>query len=462
MIRSMRARWLMVWLGVGLSSGFGCGGGDERPAYGVGGTAGASGSAGSDGGGASGQGGSAGTGGSSGASGSSGSGGNSGSAGTSGSSGSAGSAGSASDAAPDVVSVCGDGVAEADEACDGADLRDQNCVSFGFDQGTLACADCNIDTRGCSGDERCSDGRDNDGDFRVDCNDSDCTTDCASSCSAPTLLSDPAQGISGVTNGHASELTPSCLQSGLTSGRELVYRITAAHTGVLETIVTSSGPDFNVSVRGTCGSAPSELGCVDRSAGAGGTERLRVAVTQGEQVFIIVDGSGSSEAGAFVLSAASRAVVCGDGNRDLDEECDDGAKVSGDGCSSTCHLEANETEPNGTVIQADAYDATPFFASISPAGDVDVFAVTVTKPNTKLTAETFDLGDGACAKLLMDTFVEILDTNGSTVLASNDDVLTNFCSSASKDGLPVGKYYVRVRGVEGSTFPYALSVGLSP
>ena len=31
--------------------------------------------------------------------------------------------------------------------------------------------------------------------------------------------------------------------------------------------------------------------------------------------------------------------VCGDGHRDTDEECDDGNRQSGDGCSSECHVE---------------------------------------------------------------------------------------------------------------------------
>jgi len=45
-----------------------------------------------------------------------------------------------------------DGVAlEAGEDCDGADLGGQDCVSQGFDEGTLGCAaDCTFDTAGCS------------------------------------------------------------------------------------------------------------------------------------------------------------------------------------------------------------------------------------------------------------------------------------------------------------------------
>lgn len=47
---------------------------------------------------------------------------------------------------------CGDEVAEDDEVCDGPDLVDQTCATQGFDAGTLACArDCAaFDTSGCS------------------------------------------------------------------------------------------------------------------------------------------------------------------------------------------------------------------------------------------------------------------------------------------------------------------------
>jgi hypothetical protein len=50
------------------------------------------------------------------------------------------------------LSVCGDGVAEGSEDCDGSDFRNLTCVDYGFAAGTLACdVACDIDTTGCSG-----------------------------------------------------------------------------------------------------------------------------------------------------------------------------------------------------------------------------------------------------------------------------------------------------------------------
>jgi len=46
---------------------------------------------------------------------------------------------------------CGNNVQEADEQCDGSDLADQTCVTFGYASGALGCNDdCTFDTSGCA------------------------------------------------------------------------------------------------------------------------------------------------------------------------------------------------------------------------------------------------------------------------------------------------------------------------
>lgn len=48
---------------------------------------------------------------------------------------------------------CGDGVLDADEACDGGDLGGAACASLGLGDGSVTCrANCSIDTSACSGD----------------------------------------------------------------------------------------------------------------------------------------------------------------------------------------------------------------------------------------------------------------------------------------------------------------------
>lgn len=55
---------------------------------------------------------------------------------------------------------CGDGVAEGTEECDGDDLGNATCVGEGFDGGELGCnpTTCTFDTSGCTTDPICGDG----------------------------------------------------------------------------------------------------------------------------------------------------------------------------------------------------------------------------------------------------------------------------------------------------------------
>src|SRR5690606_32347581 len=55
--------------------------------------------------------------------------------------------------------VCGDGGAEGDEACDGADLGGKTCGDLGFQYGALGCAaDCTADASKCTDSAACGDG----------------------------------------------------------------------------------------------------------------------------------------------------------------------------------------------------------------------------------------------------------------------------------------------------------------
>lgn len=367
-----------------------------------------------------------------------------------------------SDGGAEAASSCGNGVRDLGELCDGDDFGDQTCKTFGFDTGSLRCTHCVIFTDGCAGDENCTDGQDQDGDGKVDCADSDCATACQSSCAGLELLGDPTVVV-GNTVGHASELTPSCVDSSV-SGRELVYRFVPGNTGVVEiTLHPTFTTDLNLSVRKSCANGASELGCSARSIGPNTDKRLVVPTQTGETVFVVIDGTGPGVQGGFTLELASRVVRCGDAHRDLTEACDDGNTTSHDGCSATCTLESDETEDNGTPAKANPYTAFPFFAAISASDDIDVFSLNISQSNAKLVAETFDLGDGACAKLLLDSKLEILAPNGTQILAVNGDSGGTFCSRVEATGLAPGNYYVRISS-EGSrpTFPYVLNVNVSP
>jgi cysteine-rich repeat protein len=371
--------------------------------------------------------------------------------GGSGAGGAAGSAGAGGSEKAGAAGLCGDGHVDQGEDCDGANLAGNDCSTVGFQTGTLACAaSCAFDTSGCSGTEQCYDGKDNDGDGQIDCSDSDCAGACAESCKNLPTLTDPAS-VAGHTKGHAADSDPSCSRPGVASGPEVIYQLVPAKTGVLDLKLTTAAA-LNVSVRTVCDDPSSELGC---KAG----KRLRISVTAGTPLFVVIDGVEAKDEGPYLLEAETRPISCGDGHRDGAEGCDDANTASGDGCSATCAVESSENEPNDTLATADAL-SLPFFGVISSASDLDLVAVTVTETPSTIVADTFDFGDGACGWDELDSVLELLAPNGS-VLASDDDSGAGLCAHLVKSGLAAGSYYLRVKAApEGDTssFPYKLSV----
>jgi cysteine-rich repeat protein len=175
--------------------------------------------------------------------------------------------------------------------------------------------------------------------------------------------------------------------------------------------------------------------------------------------------TGSGQTFDYTLRLDVTLYPCGDGQRDVGEQCDDGNMANGDGCSDLCTLEGlPEAEPNGTNAQALANGTHPvsvaYAADISPLGDVDVFAFDVTTVSD-VKVETFG-PYGAytyCPNAgNWDTSVELYAPDGQTVLALNDNGGVNivgtgaFCSRIDPATaflarkLQPGTYYARVTG----------------
>jgi cysteine-rich repeat protein len=370
---------------------------------------------------------------------------NAGSSGASGSGGTSGDVDAGVGGSPDAGSdsgadgaACGNDVQEPGEPCDGADLGTLTCVSFGFTEGELACADCAPVTTGCTGTEICSDGLDNDGDGDIDCGDGDCTAACADPCAAPTPLSNGA-ATSGLISGQLSPAPSSCAPATATGQVAFVYQ--PPLTGVVHVYLNGETSDLRLSLRSECADQGSELRC-ELAAPGSSAALLEQPVTEGEALYFVVESPDRTLPRQFQLAASAHTIVCGDGFIDADEECDDGNTVDEDGCSSQCEFQTDEDDPNATTGTADPYTPPQFFGSINSEDDVDVISIAVGAGQT-LIAETQDLGDGACARNELDNALEVLSPSG-TPLGSNDDYGTSFCAALVIGPLEAGTHYVRM------------------
>jgi cysteine-rich repeat protein len=338
--------------------------------------------------------------------------------------------------------VCGNGVREAGEACDGPDLGELTCASFGYSDGTLSCVACSADSTACSGTEVCADGNDNDGDSSVDCADPDCAEICADFCVAPTPLAQSLL-VSGAILGQVPAQVSSCSPADSDSSGQVIFVYEPPVSGVADVFVDAEdGSNLALSVRPTCREQNSEVACSATTVNAP-DPLARINVTAGETLYLVVESSDRTTPTSFQIVATAREVACGDGFVDLDEECDDGNFEDDDGCSTDCVFQSDEDEPNGTLQNATPYTQPEFFGSISNEDDVDVVSIEV-GAGQQLIAETLDLGDGACAQLALDNWIDVLDGSGE-VVASDDDAGTGFCAAVVTAPLSAGTYYVRTR-----------------
>jgi cysteine-rich repeat protein len=162
--------------------------------------------------------------------------------------------------------------------------------------------------------------------------------------------------------------------------------------------------------------------------------------------------------------------TCGDGVVQKGEQCDDGNKVAGDCCSSTCQAEAGcEIEPNDTLATANDFSALSQTGKvkglIAKAGDVDVYTITIptSAPSGSVSAVILDgpIAGDTCASGKIDTLLTISDSTG-TPIASHDDIsATNKCSQVSIPALPPGKYYVTVKNGPASTKTYSYTLQIT-
>ncbi len=81
-------------------------------------------------------------------------------------------------------------------------------------------------------------------------------------------------------------------------------------------------------------------GCAD-DVGDDDQEVLALTAAPAGRYFVIVDGYQAGDEGTYTLDILASASLCGDGNLDLAEECDDMNADNTDGCTDTCQTLRN-------------------------------------------------------------------------------------------------------------------------
>ncbi len=273
----------------------------------------------------------------------------------------------------------------------------------------------NLTVSQVSGEASCDDESDDNGDdLFIDCEDPSCAAD------------DTCIATIGAACGAAPALTPGTPQAGDTdAGSEAFAGLNLSCTGLyggkaLPYLYTPSQPelvafqldaltDQGILVRTDCTDQTSQVECVDREVS--NDEYAYVPMQSGQSYTVFVSAYEAGDEGGFTLHSTA--------------------------------FPLGESEPNDTYMTADDASGDEV-GHISGQRDEDWFKVVVGAGQT-LTVATVDVLAGDCAGGRSDTHLQIYDTDGTTLLAQNDDVGgANLCSTSTTGALAGGEYFVRV------------------
>lgn len=248
-------------------------------------------------------------------------------------------------------------------------------------------------------------------------------------------------------------------------GKNAFFSVTAPAAGVLHATARSSAFDVVLGIRRPgCALTGTPAMCASASA-KGSAETLDLAVATGETVYVVVDGKDATEAGPFLLDVSFAPPSCGDAffTPTVNEECDDGNSIDGDGCSATCKLEAGIT----------GVDVCPGYTlALTGTGDAPRKG-TVTFGTANLTSDYV----GACGGNAQDGVVRVVPKISGTLTAKAhsmanvtvyarsvcNDTTTEFpktnqalCAGVVQDTVVFGveadqEYFIFVDGLDGAT-----------
>lgn len=315
--------------------------------------------------------------------------------------------------------VCGNGIKEGGEACDGAQLGGQSCTTLGYSKGDgLKCTVCQLDGAGCKstcGDgklepnEACDDGNTTPGDG---C-DATCQvevvvgTTCANA--IPIAIGLGSQDVMGTTVGGGAHTAAGCTSA----ASDRVYAVTATANGFLTANLVRSQTSFDsvlyLASPCTDSNPMQDVLCNDshdpqNQAVLNGGEVVSVRVQKNQTYILVVDGAAAASAGTYKLHLdLSLGSDCGD-PVPIPLEAGTGMTVLG----STTGINANvQGSCGGSTTGAQVVYAVTRAAS----GSIDAATVTgSTNYNTVLYARTACSGGN--------TEIDCSSTNGGNGIES--------------------------------------------
>lgn len=257
-------------------------------------------------------------------------------------------------------------------------------------------------------------------------------------------------------------------------GRNAFFAVTAPAAGVLRATAKSTAFDVVLGLRKpTCVLTGPAVACANDS-GKGNEETLALPVAAGETVYVVVDGKTVQDFGLFKLDVTIEPSGCGDGFfvPSPTEQCDDGNKTAGDGCSATCTLEpkagvdvcpgtpltlsASGTTRRGTITFSTATlnaNYTGACGGSAKDGVIDVVAPI----SGQLVAKVRNMPNATiyARSTCNDPSTEFLKTSSSTCPSVVHDVVTFSVTAGSH-------YYLFVDGLDGATGVPTVDVTVGP
>lgn len=278
--------------------------------------------------------------------------------------------------------------------------------------------------------------------------------------------------MSGTTNLTHPATPTHTLSPCSSTGPDGWYPFVAPISGVVTASLDSATFRSSMGVRTACAPAGAQLTC-DATVGNGGQE-IVFAATEGTTYWLAVAGAnvsgGPKQSGRFTMDVKLVPPGCGDTFVNAPEACDDGNTRNGDGCSSTCTLEALA-----------GVNACPGSAVTLSGAGADVRKATVTVSTTGLPSNTASACGGSgpegILKITPDVTgqLQIKATAGYPVIVHarttcndpNTEIGKPSCSNSDPKLVSAAvtknvPYYVFVDGLNGQSGVAKLQITVTP